>query len=297
MDNGQQQQPSLREAFIQLHISALLAGFTGVFGKLITLNETTLVWYRIFFAAVILMVFTGFPRVGWRKFFQILGSGALLGLHWLLFYASIKMSNISIGVVCFASLSFFTAIFAPIINKRRIIWTELLFSLITIAGLVCIFSFSTEYRTGILIGLVSAALCSLYAITTQRVSVGQRTRDVLSYSMWGALAGVSIMSPLYLHFFPSSQPVMVFPEGANLWWLLSLSLFCTVGLYLLQIMCMRRLSAFTVNLTYNLEPCYSILIAFVAFGESRELNFSFYVGIALVILSVVLQTLRQWKNK
>jgi len=90
--------------------------------------------------------------------------------------------------------------------------------------------------------------------------------------------------------------VMVLPEGANLWWLLSLALFCTVGLYLLQIIVLKKLSAFTVNLTYNLEPCYTILIAFVAFGEARELNASFYVGISMVIISVVLQTLRAWRK-
>lgn len=95
--------------------------------------------------------------------------------------------------------------------------------------------------------------------------------------------------PVYLLIYPSTQPVMVFPTGANLWWMLCLVLFCTVGLYLLQIIVLRKLSAFTVNLTYNLEPCYTVIIAF---GEARELNASFYMGISLVILSVLLQTVR-----
>ena len=62
----------------------------------------------------------------------------------------------------------------------------------------------------------------------------------------------------------------------------------------LQIQALKKLSAFTVNLTYNLEPCYTILLAFIFFGEARELNFSFYVGIVLVVLSVLLQT---WKGR
>lgn len=98
--------------------------------------------------------------------------------------------------------------------------------------------------------------------------------------------------PVYLLIYPPMQPVMVFPTGANLWWMLCLVLFCTVGLYLLQIIVLRKLSAFTVNLTYNLEPCYTVIIAFLAFGEARELNASFYMGISLVILSVLLQTVR-----
>lgn len=280
-----------------MHLSVMLAGFTGLFGKLVTLNETTLTWYRLFFTTLILLVFTGLPRVGWKKFLQIAGCGTLLGLHWLLFYASIKASNVSIGVVCFASLGFFTSMFEPLIFHKRFSPAEMLLALITVAGLVCIFSFDSRYRLGIAIGIVSAAVCSLYATTNKKVSQGVRSRTVLLYQMLGGLVGVSVIIPFYLMAFPSSQPVAVVPEGANLWWLLSLALFCTAGLYLLQIIVLKQLSAFTVNLTYNLEPCYTILIAFVAFGEARELNASFYVGISMVVLSVVLQSVRTVMKK
>ena len=291
------EQANIRKAFFQLHLSVVLAGFTGLFGKLVTLNETTLVWYRIFFTALILIVFTGFPRVSWKKLLQTAGCGTLLGLHWLLFYASIKASNVSIGVVCFASMCFFTSIFEPLIFHKKFSWVEMLLALITVAGLVCIFSFDSRYRLGIAIGILLAAVCALYATTSKKVSADVKARTMLLYQMLGGLIGVSIIIPFYLMLYPSSQPVCVIPEGANLWWLLSLALFCTAGLYLLQIIVLRTLSAFTVNLTYNLEPCYTILIAFIAFGEARELSASFYVGIAMVILSVVLQTIRSIKKK
>lgn len=283
---------NLRKSFIQLHLSVLLAGFTGLFGKLITLNEATLTWYRLFFTTVILIIFTGFPKISWKKFLQIAGCGTMLGLHWILFYASIKASNVSIGVVCFASVGFFTSIFEPLIFHKRFSAAEMLLALITIAGLVCIFSFDSRYRLGIALGVVSAAVCSLYSITNKKASDGVKAKTMLLYQMAGGLIGVTVLIPLYLMVYPSSQPVMVIPTGANLWWLLCLAIFCTVGLYLLQILVLKRLSAFTVNLTYNLEPCYTILIAFIAFGEARELNASFYIGIAMVILSVLLQSAR-----
>ena len=281
-----------RKAFWQLHISVMLAGFTGLFGKLITLNEVDIVWYRMLFTSLILMVFTGLPRVGWKKFLQIAGCGALLGLHWMLFYSSIKASNVSIGVVCFALVGFFTAIFEPIVFHRKVSWAELLLSLITVAGLLCIFSFDARYRYGIAIGVVSSAVCALYAIFNKKVSVGVRSRTMLMYQMSGGIVGASLIIPLYLMVCPSQQPVVVIPEGSNLWWMLCHALFCTIGMYLLQIQALKQLSAFTVNLTYNLEPCYTILLAFLFFGEARELNLSFYIGISLVILSVLLQTRR-----
>ena len=287
-----------KKGFIQLHLSVLLAGFTGLFGRLITLNEVDIVWYRMLFTTCILIVFTGLPRVGWHKFWQLCGCGALLGCHWILFYGSIKASNVSIGVICFSLIGFFTALFEPLLfTEKRFSWIELLFALITVAGVLCIFSLDARYRTGIAIGTVSSAVCALYAISNKKASVGVRSRTVLMYQMAGGLVAVSLIAPLYLCIFPSQQAVLVVPEGSNLWFMLCHALFCTVGMYILQIQALKRLSAFTVNLTYNLEPCYTIAMAFIIFGESREINFSFYLGISLIVLSVLLQTLRVWLGK
>ena len=279
-----------RRGFIQLHLSVLLAGFTGLFGRLITLNEVDIVWYRMLFTSLILLVFTGLPRVGWHKFLQLCGCGALLGVHWMLFYGSIKASNVSIGVICFSLIGFFTALFEPLIYKRKISWVELLFSLITVAGVLCIFSLDARYRYGIMIGIASSAVCALYAICNKKASVGVRSRTVLMYQMSGGLIMVSAIIPFYLMVFPSLQPVVVIPQDSNVWFMLCHALFCTVGMYLLQIQALKRLSAFT------LEPCYTIILAFLIFGEGREINFSFYIGITLILLSVLLQTMRAMKK-
>ncbi len=284
------------KGFVQLHLSVLLAGFTGLFGRLITLNEVDIVWYRMLFTSCILMVFTGLPRLGWRKFLQLCGCGALLGFHWILFYGSIKASNVSIGVICFSLIGFFTALFEPLLFKKRFSWIEMFFSMITVAGVLCIFSLDARYRLGIGIGIVSSAVCALYAICNKKASVGIRSRTVLMYQMAGGLVAVTLIAPVYLFFFPSQQPVLVVPDGSNLWFMLCHALFCTVAMYILQIQALKRLSAFTVNLTYNLEPCYTIILAFIIFGEGREINFSFYIGICLILLSVLLQTQRAWKN-
>ena len=286
-----------RKGLIQLHLSVFLAGFTGLFGKLITLNEVDIVWYRMMFTTMILLVFTGIPRIGWRKVLLTSGCGTLLGLHWILFYASIKASNVSIGVVCFATVGFFTALLEPLIHHHRVSVRELALSLITLAGIACIFSFDARYRTGICIGLVSSVVCTLYIIYNKDVSSDLRAREVLFWQMAGGLLGTTIIIPLYLSAFPSSQPVVVIPEGTNLWLMLCHALFCTVGMYLLQIMALKRLSAFTVNLTYNLEPCYAIVWAFLFLGEARQLNAAFYVGIALVVISVVLTGIHKQSPK
>lgn len=287
----------IQKAFIQLHLSVMLAGFTGLFGKLITLNEVDIVWYRMLFTSIILLVFTGLPLVDRKKLLQLGGCGALLGLHWMLFYGSIKASNVSIGVICYSLVGFFTAILEPIIYHRKISAIEILFSLITVLGLLCIFSFDARYRYGISIGVLSSFVAALYGVCNKKVSVGVKTRTVLFYQMSAGLVLVSMIIPFYLMLFPAHQDVFVIPDDSNLWWMLCHALFCTVAMYILQIQALRTLSAFTVNLTYNLEPCYTIIIAFIVFNEARELNFSFYLGITLILISVLLQTWRATLSK
>jgi len=281
---------SYNKALLQLHGSVLLAGFCGVFGRLITMNEVDIVFYRILLTIAILFVFVGLPRIGWKRFFQIAGCGALLGIHWILFYGSIKMSNVSIGVVCYALVGFYTAFLEPWIFHRKIAVQEVIFSLLTIAGLLLIFSFDSRYRLGIAVGAFSSLTAALFSVLTKKASQGVSTRAVTLYEMVGGLVGVLVIAPIYLIIFPSDSPVVVWPSDINLVWLLCLALFCTVGQYMLQFLSLKKLSAFTVNLTYNLEPIYAIIIAFILFGEANELNISFYAGIFLIILSVLLQT-------
>lgn len=287
----------MQHAFLYLHLGILLAGFTGLFGRLITMHEVDIVWYRMLFASLFILPFTGLPKIGCKRIFNIAMCGGLLGLHWILFYGSIKVSNVSIGVVCYALVGFFTALIEPLFFHRRISRIEIFYSLITVAGLLCIFSLDPRYRFGIMLGTISSAIAALYSVYNKQVTIGVDSKTVLIYQILGGLGVVTLLIPIYLGIFPPSQPVFVLPAGSNLYWLLCLAFFCTSILYLFQIMALKALSAFTVNLSYNLEPIYTIILAFIFFNEGRELNASFYIGISLIILSVALQTIRSIRNK
>ncbi len=282
----------MKQAFIKLHLSIIIAGFTGIFGKLITLNEGMLVWYRILITSIMLLLLLWFTRklkaIPVRDMLKMGFVGLLLMLHWLFFYASIKASNVSIGVVCFSMTGFFTAIFEPLINRKKISVRELLFSIIALCGVALIFHFDTRYRTGILLGAISSALAACFVIANKRVgSTTSYTWDTtLFYEMVGGFACLSLMMPVYLYFFPVESFA---PGGLNLFYLLLFAAVCTIGLYMLQIQALKSISAFTMNLSYNLEPVYSIILAMIIFGEAKELNFSFYAGLLLIILSVLLQ--------
>lgn len=283
----------MTEAFIKLHISVLLAGFTGIFGKLVGLHELPLTWYRIVFAVMILFAFLKIEKklrkVTFRNFLQLAGVGLFLGLHWVFFYGSIKAANISIGVVCFSLVGFFTAFLEPLINRHALHVKEIIFSLLTLVGIALIFHFDTQYRFGIILGVISSVFAALFTITNKKVgkATGYPTSTLLLYEIIGGAIGLTAILPFYLSM---NTEISITPSFADLMWLLLLSSACTIVLYLLQIQALKKVSAFTVNLTNNLEPIYSIVIAMLFFNEAKELSGSFFMGLGLIFLSVVLQT-------
>ncbi|MCC6286835.1 MAG: EamA family transporter [Chitinophagaceae bacterium] len=288
----------MKKTYLLLHIAVILAGFTGVFGKLISLNEGLLVWYRVFFSSVILFfilkLFRIQSRIDVKEKLNIAKVGMLLTIHWIFFYASIKYSNISIGVVCYCLTSFFTAVFKPLIDRNRFIPSELLLSVLTVFGISLIFHFDTSYQLGIGLGFISSAFSALYTIYNERLVKKYDSRLINFYQMLAGTIGLGILLPVYLHFFPVQN---LLPGLKDTFYLVLLSLFCTVGLYVLFAEVLKKIPAFTVNLTFNLEPIYAIILAFLFFNESKEVNFSFYLGLFFVMASVVLQTIISVRKK
>lgn len=280
----------MKKTFVLLHIAVILAGFTGVFGKLISLNEYLLTCYRTLFSFLFLVIIVWIKKpqfkYSWSNITEMGKAGLLIAFHWVFFYASIKYSNVSVGVVCYCLTSFFTAFLAPLVNRKPFNITELLLSTLTLAGIGLIFHFDTSFRTGIVLGVISSFLASLYTIFNERLVKKYDATAMNLYQMLAGTIALVIASPLYLHFFPSKT---IMPGTLDIIYLLLLSLFCTVGLYVMVAEVLKKMSAFTVNLTFNLEPVYSILLAMILFNESRQLNLSFYAGLLIIIISVVLQ--------
>ncbi|MDO5483781.1 MAG: DMT family transporter [Desulfovibrionaceae bacterium] len=288
----------MRNAFLQLHLSIILAGFTGILGKLISLPEGPLVWYRMLMASVLLLCGLGIagklPRLTFAEVARICGVGMLIALHWLFFYASVKYANVSIAVICFALTGFFTAICEPLFGHRRISLRDLAYSMLTVCGIACIFHFDARYRTGIILGVLCAVFAALFTIAMKRVGSKHAPSDMLLYQMIGGWILLTLISPLYLQLFPAAALV---PGTRDLVYLFLLSSLCTIGMFYLQIQALKHISAFTVNLSYSLEPVYSILLAILLLDEASQMNAAFFVGLAMIAASVLLQSLAMLQQR
>ena len=278
----------MKRAFLQLHIAVFLAGFTGILGRLISLNEGMIVWYRLLITALTMWILYSLSRkierVPLKDILKISGVGVIAALHWVTFYGSIKYSNVSVALVCFATIGFFTALFEPLILRKRLNVTEMLLGLVTLTGIYIIFHFDTQYKTGIIIGLVSALLASLFPIYNRELLKRVNVETLLSWQQTGGFIFLSILLPFYLARFPTPS---FLPGLEDFLWLLFLAWVCSVLAFRFSANALKKLSAFTVNLTFNLEPVYGILLAFAVFNENEFLSRWFYLGFGLIAFALL----------
>jgi drug/metabolite transporter (DMT)-like permease len=283
----------VRKALLQLHTSVFLAGFTGILGVLIELNEGLLVWYRMAITVVTLLALLvlgkKWQHLPFSQVKKLFGIGMLIALHWVFFYGSIKMANVSIGLVCVAGAGIFTALLEPIILKVKIKWPEVALGALSLLGIFLIFKFDARYRLGIGLGIVSAILASIFSVLNKKEVDKQPAQMMMVYELTGGLFLLTLLMPFYLNYFNVAK---VFPSLSDIGWLLILSWLCTVLAMDLILQALKKVSAFTQNLTLNLEPVYGILLAFIVYQENKQLGTSFYLGISCIVLSVVFQIAR-----
>ncbi len=233
------------------------------------------------------------PKISFKSVFRIFSIGAIVALHWVAFYGSIKYSNVSIALVCFSTVGFFSALLEPLVLRKSIAVIELLLGMLAIAGVYCIFHFDTRYKNGIAFGIVSAFLAALFTILNKKVLEKHEAGTVTLYELTGGFLMLTLLLPAYLQFFDLR---FALPSVTDWLWLIILSWLCTVLAFFLSLSALKKVSAFTVNLSYNLEPIYGILLAFLIFHENKDLGISFYVGLSLIVIAVVLQMGRVYKS-
>ena len=288
---------TMKNALVKLHIAVFLWGFTGVLGRLISLNEGLLVWYRIFFTVVSLFALMWWKgeleRVSTRNKWQLFATGGIIALHWCFFYGSIKYANVSIALTCFSSGGLFTALLEPLFTRKRIVVQEIALGLLTIVGIYLIFHFDPQYKTGIILGLIGTLLSTIFSIINKKQVETIAPRTMMLYELAGGLIFLTLLLPAYLHYFSSPH---LLPTKTDALWLLIMSWLCTILAMDLSLQALKNVTAFTQNLTLNLEPVYGILLAFLVYHENKHLSDGFYLGFFLILLAVVLQTFRIVRN-
>ena len=274
--------------YLHLHFIVLIYGFTGILGKLISLPAHYLVLYRLLFTIPILYIIILLRKeslkIDKQTLLKYLGIGVIIGLHWLTFFHSIKVSNVSVALSCFASSSLFAGILEPLLNKKSIKRLEIICSAIVLVTLCIMLGFEIKYWQGALFGVLAAFLAALFTVLNKQLS-GSKAFTLSFYEMVGALVPIVVVlgaTLLRANNYSPLQNTCQLPSFSDLGWLLLLASICTTYPFAAIIKLLRSMSAFTVSLAVNFEPIYSIIFAYLIFGESERMTPVFYIGLCVV---------------
>ena len=272
-----------------LHLMVLILGFTGVLGKIISLDAIHLVWYRMAIAFFSLALFLLFKKqlfsISRQNFFEILAVGALVTIHWLCFFQSIKVSTVSIAVVCMATSSLFSALIEPIFFKRKLLAYELIMGIIVVVALAFVMGTETQYLLGYVYGIMAALFGTLFTLFNAKYIKKVGATQITMIEM---LAGVIIISFLLL--FDQDYTVFTsFISMEDLIYLILLGTLCTAIIFVWMTEIMRHISPYSLIMAINLEPIYSIILALLIFGDNEFMSSSFYIGSSIIIGVVFLE--------
>jgi drug/metabolite transporter (DMT)-like permease len=283
----------MKKALIQLNAAVFLWGFTGVLGRAISLDSIMLVWWRLLITMIslwVLYMITGKARrMPTRSTLMISLIGTIQALHWVCFYASIKLANVTIALTCLSTTALIAALIEPLIVKKKFDFFEIVLGLFAIAGILIIYNTHLKFSLGIIIGLLSALLTVLVSVINKKIIDNYQPEQITLYQLTGGFLGLSVLLPFFHLFLADKWSV---PTTMDWIWLVILSWVCTILTFFLYIRSLKKISAFTMNLTLTLEPIYGIILAFIIYHENKFLSQWFYLGFALIILAVIFHTWR-----
>lgn len=275
-----------------MHLAIFIWGFTGVLGKLISLPESSLVWYRVAIASVFMLLFFRgkVQKVSKQDVLPLVLQGMVLSLHWLAFYAAIKYANVSITLCCMASSAFFTSLLEPLFFKKRINTIEIGLGLVVLLGIMQIFyapvrsDAFVHLSLGIGLGIVAALLSALVTILSKQYSSQYNGYTLTFYQITTGFLLLSVWAPFHI----ISQGIEAWlPTQADMIYLLIMGIICTVIACTLALNSLQYLSSYTMTLNINLEPVYGILLAFVIFKENEYFNKHFYWGAGVILVALM----------
>ena len=275
--------------YLKLHFIVFLWGFSAILGKLVTIPAVELVWYRSIFATLgmgaVIYFSRGTFKVSQADLFRLLAIGGIVALHWLAFFGSARVANVSVSLVGFATNSLWAALLEPWFNKTRIKKYELLLGLIVITGLYIIFSFDFQYRLGLLLGVFAGFTSALFSVFNSRMVKQNSARTITFYEMIGVILATAIFLP-FADLSGVDLRLPLLPSPMDLLYIAVLAGVCSVYAYTVAVELMKRISVFLIQLTLNLEPLYGIIMAVIIFGDEEKMNLNFYIGTLLILAAV-----------
>jgi drug/metabolite transporter (DMT)-like permease len=276
----------LNKSLLLLHFIVFIWGWSPIVGKLISLQALQLVWFRILITLITVLSYTllskKMVRINALDLLKLLAIGAVIAFHWFCFYHAIKISNVSVTLVAFATGTLFTSIIEPIFFKRKIIRYELLFGMVIIGAIAMIFQIEFKYAWGIIFGILAALTSSFFTVWNGLLIKRIPSAVISTYELAGGFLALTI----YLLITRAFNADFFNVTSADWYWLLLFGIVGTAFPFIASVNLMKQISPYTITLTVNLETVYGIIFAYFIWKNEETMTPGFYLG-TFIILSVI----------
>ncbi len=286
------------KSYLHLHLIVFIWGFTAILGKLLSIDAIPLVWYRMLLASVLIYIYIRLKKtslkVSPRKLLNYIFGGVVIAVHWITFFYAIKIANISVALATMSTGAFFAIFIEAIYKKNKIDVKELIFGVLAIVGLYIIYRAEISLQLGMLVALLSSFLSALFSVFNADF-IKQESAVVISF--YEILFGVLAVSVFLLYKGDILTTSFYTLKPMDYLWLFILSSVCTAYAFIVSVDLLKKLSAFTVMLTINLEPIYAIILAVLLFPENEKMSSSFYIGAGVILLTVIANGILKTQGK
>lgn len=283
-------------ALIEVHVATLLYGFIAPLGKAVELDPYEIVFWRTSLAAVVIFVIarrlkSRSPIKSWNDLATFSAIAVLLSVHWVLFFQSIKVSTVAIGLVTTYTYPVLMVFLESIFFNVRLRAVDFASAVAVLIGVYCLapdFDLSDANFQGVLYGVASGAMLPLFIlIRKKRIIDRYNSWDISAYEM--GIAGL-----LLLPFMIYNGTLFELPGTRDLLLVVALGVVLTGFARILFVNSQRHLSGKVVGVTLALETVYGVIIAIIllaAIPSGREI-----IGGLIILSAAVFESLRAPDN-
>ena len=275
----------------QLNFAVLIISTSGTLGRYIDLPVPMIIFLRAAIGGVFLYIFCKWRKMSFtiqtkdRK--TIFFSGVLMGLHWIFYFISLKLSSVAIGMLSVFTYPIITTFLEPIMLGSKFKNSNLLLGLMVLLGIYFLapeISLENDQFKAIGFGVFSAFCYSIRNIYMKSKAAEYEGSILMVYQL---IIVTVLLSPIFIFYdttgLESSLPAV-----------LILALLTTATGHTLFIYSFRNFTISAASIISGVQPVYGILIGMIVLNEYPA--FSTVFGGILILGTVVIESIRNFKN-
>ncbi|MGI9543336.1 MAG: DMT family transporter [Cyclobacteriaceae bacterium] len=276
--------------FLELNLSLILMSTSGILGNVIPLAPALIIFLRCLIGAGLLYVFLIVVGHGLKVNFKkdwnfLIGNGILLSAHWILYFYSLKISGVAVGMLSLFTYPVITTLLEPWFFSGKLSSLNIATALMVIVGIAFIvpdFDLNNQVTLGAAIGIVSAIVYSLRNLWNKKYILQYSGSKIMFYQM--LVAAIFLLPTLFVY------DLTLDAKGWGL--VFMLALITTTIAHTLFVQALKHFTTSAVSVMSSLIPVYGILWAVLFLDE--QLNSNIWIGGIIIVSTVALQSISQY---